>query len=373
MKRKIALITGITGQDGAYLAELLLKKGYEVHGIKRRASLFNTQRIDHLYRDPHDTGRKFVLHYGDLSDSTNLIRIIQQVRPDELYNLAAQSHVKVSFESPEYTADVDALGTLRLLEAVRILGMEKHTRFYQASTSELYGQVVETPQTERTPFYPRSPYAVAKLYAYWITVNYREAYGMYACNGILFNHESPRRGETFVTRKITRALANIAQGLEQQLYLGNLDALRDWGHARDYVHMQWLMLQQDAPEDYVIATGRQYSVRHFVEVAARELGIEIAWQGSGVNERGVIAAVSGDKAPGVAIGQPIVAVDPQYFRPTEVETLLGDPGKAQRRLGWEPRTSFEAMVQEMVAHDLDTARRHKLLKSHGYDVAISVE
>lgn len=370
---KKALITGVTGQDGSYLAELLLEKGYEVHGIKRRASLFNTDRIDHIYQSPQAADKNFFLHYGDLSDTSNLTRIIQQVQPDEVYNLGAMSHVAVSFESPEYTADVDALGTLRLLEAIRFLGLEKKTRFYQASTSELYGLVQETPQRENTPFYPRSPYAVAKLYAYWITVNYREAYGMYACNGILFNHESPRRGETFVTRKITRALANIAQGLEQQLFLGNLDALRDWGHAKDYVHMQWLMLQQDAPEDFVIATGRQYSVRHFVEVAARELGIELAWQGSGVNERGVIASVQGDKAPGVAVGQPIVAVDPQYFRPTEVETLLGDPGKAQRRLGWEPRISFEAMVQEMVQCDLDTARRHKLLKSHGYDVAISLE
>jgi GDPmannose 4,6-dehydratase len=370
---KKALITGVTGQDGSYLAELLLEKGYEVHGIKRRASLFNTERIDHIYQDPHATDKNFFLHYGDLSDTSNLTRILQEVQPDEVYNLGAMSHVAVSFESPEYTADVDGIGTLRLLEAIRFLGLEKKTRFYQASTSELYGLVQETPQRESTPFYPRSPYAVAKLYAYWITVNYREAYGMYACNGILFNHESPRRGETFVTRKITRALANIAQGLEQQLFLGNLDALRDWGHARDYVQMQWLMLQQHAPEDFVIATGRQYSVRHFVEVAARELGIEIAWQGNGVLERGLVASIVGELASGVVVGQPIVAVDPQYFRPTEVETLLGDPGKARRRLGWEPQTSFESMVQEMVAHDLDTARRHKLLKSHGYDVAISLE
>jgi GDPmannose 4,6-dehydratase len=370
---KKALITGVTGQDGSYLAELLLEKGYEVHGIKRRASLFNTGRIDHIYQDPHAANQNFFLHYGDLSDTSNLTRIIQQVQPDEVYNLGAMSHVAVSFESPEYTADVDGLGTLRLLEAIRFLGLEKTTRFYQASTSELYGLVQETPQRETTPFYPRSPYAVAKLYAYWITVNYREAYGMYACNGILFNHESPRRGETFVTRKITRALANIAQGLEQQLFLGNLDALRDWGHARDYVQMQWLMLQQDAPEDYVIATGRQFSVRQFVEIAANELGIELAWQGSGVNERGIVARVSGDMAPGVVPGQPIVAVDPQYFRPTEVETLLGDPNKARTRLGWEPQISFAAMVQEMVAHDLDTARRHTLLKSHGYNVAISLE
>jgi len=370
---KKALITGVTGQDGSYLAELLLTKGYEVHGIKRRASLFNTERIDHIYQDPHVENKNFFLHYGDLSDTSNLNRIMCEVKPDEVYNLGAMSHVAVSFESPEYTADVDGIGTLRLLEAIRFLGLEKTTRFYQASTSELYGLVQETPQRETTPFYPRSPYAVAKLYAYWITVNYREAYGMYACNGILFNHESPRRGETFVTRKITRGLANIAQGLEQQLFLGNLDAMRDWGHARDYVEMQWLMLQQDKAEDYVIATGRQYSVRYFVELAARELGIELAWQGEGVNERGVIASVIGDKAPGVVIGQPIVAVDPQYFRPTEVDTLLGDPGKARDRLGWEPRTSFEAMVQEMVATDLDKARRHKLLASHGYDVAISLE
>jgi GDPmannose 4,6-dehydratase len=370
---KKALITGVTGQDGSYLAELLLSKGYEVHGIKRRASLFNTARIDHIYQDPHVENKNFFLHYGDLSDTSNLNRIMCEVKPDEVYNLGAMSHVAVSFESPEYTADVDGIGTLRLLEAIRFLGLEKTTRFYQASTSELYGLVQESPQRETTPFYPRSPYAVAKLYAYWITVNYREAYGMYACNGILFNHESPRRGETFVTRKITRGLANIAQGLEQQLFLGNLDAMRDWGHARDYVEMQWLMMQQDKPEDYVIATGRQYSVRYFVELAARELGIEIAWQGEGVQERGVIASITGDKAPGVAIGQPIVAIDPQYFRPTEVETLLGDPGKARERLGWEPRTSFEAMVQEMVASDLDTARRHKLLASHGYNVAISLE
>jgi GDPmannose 4,6-dehydratase len=370
---KKALITGVTGQDGSYLAELLLEKGYEVHGIKRRASLFNTERIDHIYQDPHAANQNFFLHYGDLADTSNLTRILQQVQPDEVYNLGAMSHVAVSFESPEYTADVDGVGTLRLLDAIRFLGLEKKTRFYQASTSELYGLVQETPQRENTPFYPRSPYAVAKLYAYWITVNYREAYGMYACNGILFNHESPRRGETFVTRKITRALANIAQGLEHRLYLGNLDALRDWGHARDYVQMQWLMLQQDKPEDFVIATGRQHSVRHFVEVAARELGIEIAWEGHGVEERGLVRRISGDSAPGVEVGQEIVAVDPQYFRPTEVETLLGDPGKARTRLGWEPLISFESMVQEMVKHDLETARRHKLLKSHGYEVAISLE
>lgn len=370
---KVALITGITGQDGSYLAEFLLAKGYEVHGIKRRASSFNTDRIDHIYQDPHVSNPKLVLHYGDLTDTSNLTRILQQVQPDEVYNLGAMSHVAVSFESPEYTADVDAIGTLRLLEAIRLLGLEKKTRFYQASTSELYGLVQEIPQRETTPFYPRSPYAVAKLYAYWITVNYREAYGMYACNGILFNHESARRGETFVTRKITRGLANIAQGLEQSLYLGNMDALRDWGHARDYVEMQWLMLQQDKPEDFVIATGVQYSVRQFIEIAARELGMEIEWQGQGVEEKGVISALSGDKAPGVSIGQTIVAIDPKYFRPTEVETLLGDPTKAREKLGWTPITTFSDMVKEMVAHDLDEARRHALLKSHGYKISISLE
>ncbi|MDL2354333.1 MAG: GDP-mannose 4,6-dehydratase [Pseudomonadota bacterium] len=370
---KKALITGITGQDGSYLAEFLLAKGYEVHGIKRRASLFNTERIDHLGQHPHGPASRFVLHYGDLSDSSNLTRILAQVQPDEIYNLAAMSHVAVSFESPEYTADVDGIGTLRLLEAIRFLGMQNTARFYQASTSELYGLVQETPQRESTPFYPRSPYAVAKLYAYWITVNYREAYGMYACNGILFNHESPRRGETFVTRKITRALAHIAQGLEHQLLLGNIDALRDWGHARDYVEMQWLMLQQRHAEDYVIATGRQHSVRHFVEVAARELGMEIAWEGRGVNERGIISSMIGQKCDGARVGQTIVAIAPQYFRPTDVETLLGDAGKARAQLGWTPQTSFEAMVKEMVAHDLDRARRHKLLASHGHHVAISLE
>lgn len=358
MKSKVALITGITGQDGAYLAELLLKKGYEVHGIKRRASLFNTQRIDHLYRDPHDIGRKLILHYGDLSDSTNLIRIMQEVKPDEVYNLAAQSHVKVSFESPEYTADVDALGTLRLLEAIRILGLEKQSRFYQASTSELFGKVVETPQTEKTPFYPRSPYAVAKLYAYWITVNYREAYGMYACNGILFNHESPLRGETFVTRKITRAMARIKLGLQDCLYLGNLSALRDWGHAKDYVEMQWLMLQQDAPDDFVIATGRQYSVRDFVRMTARELGIAVRFEGEGADEKGIDAET----------GKVIVAVDPRYFRPTEVETLLGDPTKAREKLGWQPRITLEQMVVEMVRADLREAERDSLCKSQGFNV-----
>ncbi|MFU2209462.1 GDP-mannose 4,6-dehydratase [Solidesulfovibrio sp. C21] len=358
MKNKVALITGITGQDGAYLAELLLQKGYEVHGIKRRSSLFNTQRIDHLYRDPHDTGRRLMLHYGDLSDSTNLIRIMQEVRPDEVYNLAAQSHVKVSFESPEYTADVDALGTLRLLEAIRILGLEKHTRFYQASTSELFGKVVETPQTEKTPFYPRSPYAVAKLYAYWITVNYREAYGMYACNGILFNHESPVRGETFVTRKITRAMARIKLGLQDCLYLGNMGALRDWGHAKDYVEMQWLMLQQDAPDDFVIATGRQSSVRDFVAMTAAELGIPLRFEGEGANEKGYDAET----------GKCLVAVDPRYFRPTEVETLLGDPTKARERLGWQPRITIEQMVSEMVRNDLREAERDALCKSQGFAV-----
>jgi GDPmannose 4,6-dehydratase len=370
---KVALITGITGQDGSYLAEFLLAKGYEVHGIKRRASLFNTDRIDHVYQDPHVPNPNLFLHYGDLSDTSNLTRILQQVQPDEVYNLGAMSHVAVSFESPEYTADVDGIGTLRLLEAIRILGLEKKTRFYQASTSELYGLVQEIPQRETTPFYPRSPYAVAKLYAYWITVNYREAYGIYACNGILFNHESPRRGETFVTRKITRALANISQGLEEVFYLGNMDALRDWGHARDYVEMQWLMLQQEKPEDFVIATGHQYSVRKFVEVAALELGIEIAWKGEGVNETGVVSAIHGNKCAGLKVGQTIVAIDPKYFRPTEVETLLGDPTNAKVKLGWVPRTSFEELVQEMVACDLEEARRHALLKSHGYKVAISLE
>jgi GDPmannose 4,6-dehydratase len=352
---KKALITGVTGQDGAYLAELLLKKGYEVHGIKRRASLFNTDRIDHLYQDPHVSGRNFILHYGDLTDSTNLIRIIQQVQPDEIYNLAAMSHVAVSFESPEYTANADGLGTLRILEAIRILGLEKKTRFYQASTSELYGLVQEVPQKETTPFYPRSPYAVAKLYAYWITVNYREAYGLYACNGILFNHESPLRGETFVTRKITRALARIKLGLQDCLYLGNLDALRDWGHARDYVEMQWLMLQQTQPEDFVIATGVQYSVRAFVDAAARELGITITWSGAGVEETGT------DQA-----GRTIVRVDPRYFRPTEVETLLGDPTKAKEKLGWTPQTSFQELVAEMVREDLRVAERDELVKKHGF-------
>ncbi|MCF7996749.1 MAG: GDP-mannose 4,6-dehydratase [Chromatiaceae bacterium] len=353
---KKALITGVTGQDGAYLAEFLLEKGYEVHGIKRRSSLFNTDRIDHLYRDPHDADRRFILHHGDMTDTSSLIRIIQQVRPDEIYNLAAQSHVAVSFEEPEYTADSDGLGTLRLLEAIRILGLEKVTRFYQASTSELYGKVQEVPQRETTPFYPRSPYAAAKLYAYWITVNYREAYGIYACNGILFNHESPRRGETFVTRKITRAIARIKLGLQERVYLGNLDAKRDWGHARDYVRMQWMMLQQDAPEDFVIATGKQYSVREFVDAAAREVGIDVRWEGEGVEEKGYDTAT----------GNCIVAVDPRYFRPTEVETLLGDPTKARERLGWEPEISFESLVAEMMREDLKEAERDDLCRREGY-------
>ena len=352
---KKALITGVTGQDGAYLAEFLLGKGYEVHGIKRRTSLFNTDRIDHLYQDPHEEDRRFILHHGDLTDSSSLIRIIQQVRPDEIYNLAAQSHVAVSFEEPEYTANSDALGALRILEAIRILGLEKTTRFYQASTSELYGLVQEIPQKETTPFYPRSPYAVAKLYAYWITVNYREAYGMYACNGILFNHESPIRGETFVTRKITRALARIKLGLQDCLFLGNLDAKRDWGHAKDYVEMQWLMLQQEKPEDFVIATGVQYSVRDFVNAAARELGMAIRWDGQGVAEKGY-----DDK------GRCIVAVDPRYFRPTEVETLLGDPAKAKTKLGWTPKIRFDELVAEMVREDLKAAERDELVKKHGY-------
>jgi GDPmannose 4,6-dehydratase len=370
---KRALITGITGQDGSYLAELLLAKGYEVHGIKRRASSLNTQRIDHIYQDPHEPKPKLKLHYGDLSDSSNLTRIIQEVQPDEIYNLAAQSHVAVSFESPEYTADIDSLGTLRLLEAIRLLGLEKKTRFYQASTSELYGLVQETPQKETTPFYPRSPYAVAKLYAYWITVNYREAYGIYACNGILFNHESPRRGETFVTRKITRALANIAQGLETCLYMGNVDALRDWGHAKDYVRMQWLMLQQDKPDDFVIATGQQYSVREFIRWSAEELGIELEFFGEGLKETATVAAISGDKAPAVKVGDVIMRIDPRYFRPAEVETLLGDPSKAREAIGWEPEISTREMCAEMVAADLEEARRHAFLKTNGFILPVSTE
>ncbi len=376
---KRALITGVTGQDGAYLAEFLLNKGYEVHGVKRRSSSFNTDRIDHLYQDPHESNRRFVLHYGDLTDATNLIRIIQEVQPDELYNLAAQSHVKVSFESPEYTANSDALGTLRLLEALRILGMEKTTRFYQASTSELYGLIQESPQKETTPFYPRSPYACAKLYAYWITVNYREAYNMFTCNGILFNHESPLRGETFVTRKISRAITRIALGLQHKLFLGNLDAKRDWGHAKDYVTMMWMILQAETPDDYCVATGRQHSVREFVTLAAAELGIELAWEGEGAAERGVVVAVTPKDIAvnGACVelctkdltpGRVLVEVDPRYFRPTEVETLLGDPTKARQQLGWEPRTTFEELVREMVRYDLVAAMRDELLVREGYRV-----
>ncbi len=370
---KRALITGITGQDGSYLAELLLEKGYEVHGIKRRASLFNTQRVDHIYQDPHESAARFHLHYGDLSDSSNLTRILAEVQPDEVYNLGAQSHVAVSFESPEFTADVNGLGTLRLLEAIRFLKIADKTRFYQASTSELYGLVQEIPQKETTPFYPRSPYAVAKLYAYWITVNYRESYGLYACNGILFNHESPRRGETFVTRKITRGLANIAQGLEKCLYMGNLDSLRDWGHAKDYVRMQWMMLQQEKPQDFVIATGVQYSVRQFIDMAVKELGLTVAFEGEGVNETAVVQKVDGDKAPGVKPGDVIVRVDPRYFRPAEVETLLGDPTKAKAELGWIPQITLQEMVKEMVENDLALATQQALLKKHGYAVSVSVE
>jgi GDPmannose 4,6-dehydratase len=365
---KRALITGVTGQDGSYLAELLLDKGYEVHGIKRRSSSFNTDRIDHLYQDPHERNRRFVLHYGDLTDATNLIRIVQQVQPDEIYNLAAQSHVAVSFETPEYTANADAVGTLRILEAIRILGLTERTRFYQASTSELYGLVQEIPQRETTPFYPRSPYGVAKLYAYWITVNYREAYGMYACNGILFNHESPVRGETFVTRKITRGLARIRVGLQQSLHLGNLDALRDWGHARDYVVAQWLMLQQARPEDFVIATGRQISVRRFVELAAAEVGITLAWEGTGVDEVGRVTAITAGVGGGPGVGDVIVRIDPRYFRPTEVDTLLGDPAKAQAKLGWTATTPIETLVREMVASDLQHAERDALVAGQGYRV-----
>ena len=372
-KKKVALITGVTGQDGSYLAEFLLKKGYEVHGIKRRASLFNTQRIDHIYQDPHAPFPDLKLHYGDLSDTLNLTRIIQEIQPDEVYNLGAQSHVAVSFEAPEYTADVDGLGTLRLLEAIRFLGLEKKTRFYQASTSELYGLVQEIPQRETTPFYPRSPYAVAKLYAYWITVNYREAYGMYACNGVLFNHESPRRGETFVTRKITRGLANIAQGLEPCLYMGNIDSLRDWGHAKDYVRMQWMMLQQDHAEDFVIATGVQYSVREFITWSARHLGVTLRFEGEGVDEVGIVEAVTGDDAPSVAVGDVIVRIDPRYFRPAEVDTLLGDPSRAKERLGWVPEISVQTMCEEMVGEDLRVAKRHALLKEHGYNIPVSLE
>jgi GDPmannose 4,6-dehydratase len=370
---KVALITGITGQDGSYLAEFLLEKGYIVHGIKRRASLFNTDRIDHLYQDPHIDHRNFILHYGDLTDTSNLIRIVQQTQPDEIYNLGAQSHVAVSFESPEYTADTDAMGAVRLLEAIRILGLEKKSRFYQASTSELYGLVQDIPQKETTPFYPRSPYAVAKLYAYWITVNYREAYGMYACNGILFNHESERRGETFVTRKITRGLANIAQGLESCLYMGNIDALRDWGHAKDYVRMQWLMLQQDKPDDFVIATGVQYSVREFIIRSALQLGITLRFEGAAEREIAIVDKIVGDKAPAIQVGDVIVKIDPQYYRPTEVETLLGDPSKAKQQLGWVPEITLDQMIAEMVTHDLNAAKQLALLQQHGYSVAVGKE
>ena len=372
-EHKVALITGITGQDGSYLAELLLEKGYVVHGLKRRASSLNTQRVDHLYQDPHVDNAKFILHYGDLTDSSNLTRILQEVQPDEVYNLGAQSHVAVSFESPEYTADVDAMGTLRLLEAIRLLGLEKKTRFYQASTSELYGLVQETPQKETTPFYPRSPYAVAKMYAYWITVNYREAYGMYACNGILFNHESPRRGETFVTRKITRGLANIGQGLESCLFMGNMDALRDWGHVKDYVRMQWMMLQQDKPEDFVIATGVQYSVRQFIEWSAKELGLTLRFEGEGIDEKGIVGSIEGDKTPAIKVGDVIVQIDQRYFRPAEVETLLGDPTKAKQILGWVPEITAQEMCTEMMAEDLKIAQRHALLKEHGHEISVCIE
>ncbi|CED61664.1 GDP-mannose 4,6-dehydratase [Moritella viscosa] len=371
--KKIALITGVTGQDGSYLAELLLEKGYEVHGIKRRASSLNTERVDHIYQDNHEKNQKFFLHYGDLTDSSNLTRIIKDVQPDEVYNLGAQSHVAVSFECPEYTADVDAMGTLRLLEAIRFLGLEKKTKFYQASTSELYGEVQEIPQRETTPFHPRSPYAVAKMYAYWIVVNYRESYGMYACNGILFNHESPRRGETFVTRKITRAITNISQGLEQCLFLGNMDALRDWGHAKDYVRMQWMMLQQDVADDFVIATGKQISVREFVRMSAQNVGIELEFTGEGVDEIATVVGITGDNAKGVSVGDVIVKVDTRYFRPAEVETLLGDPSKAKEILGWVPQITVEEMCAEMVENDLAKAKQHALLKAHGYSVSVTKE
>ncbi|MBC8549848.1 MAG: GDP-mannose 4,6-dehydratase [Candidatus Brocadiales bacterium] len=371
--KKVALITGITGQDGSYLAEFLLEKGYEVHGIKRRASSFNTQRIDHIFQDPHDKNPNLYLHYGDLTDSSNLTRILKEVEPDEVYNLAAQSHVAVSFEAPEYTADVVAMGTLRLLEAIRFLGLEKKTRFYQASTSELFGEVQEIPQTETTPFHPRSPYAVAKMYAYWIAVNYRESYGMYACNGILFNHESPRRGETFVTRKITRGLANIAQGLEECLYMGNINALRDWGHAKDYVRMQWMMLQQETPDDFCIATGVQYSVRQFIEWSALELGITINFEGEGLDEIGIVESIKGDDAPALKVGDVVFRVDKRYFRPAEVETLLGSPKKAKDELGWVPEITVQEMCAEMVREDLKEAKRHALLKEHGYELHITKE
>jgi len=371
--KKVALITGITGQDGSYLAEFLLEKGYEVHGIKRRASSFNTQRIDHIFQDPHNKNPSLFLHYGDLTDSSNLTRILKEVEPDEVYNLAAQSHVAVSFEAPEYTADVVAMGTLRLLEAIRFLGLEKKTRFYQASTSELYGEVQEIPQTETTPFHPRSPYAVAKMYAYWIAVNYRESYGMYACNGILFNHESPRRGETFVTRKITRGLANMAQGLDECLYMGNINALRDWGHAKDYVRMQWMMLQQETPDDFCIATGVQYSVRQFIEWSALELGITINFEGEGLDEIGIVESIKGDDAPALKVGDVVFRVDKRYFRPAEVETLLGSPKKAKDELGWVPEITVQEMCAEMVREDLKEAKRHALLKEHGYELHITKE
>ena len=370
---KIALITGITGQDGSYLAEFLLEKGYVVHGIKRRASSLNTQRLDHLYQDIHIENSNFILHYGDLTDSSNLTRIISEVMPDEIYNLGAQSHVAVSFETPEYTTDVDAMGTLRLLESIRFLGMEKKVKFYQASTSELYGDVQEIPQTEKTPFHPRSPYAVAKLYAYWIVVNYRESYGMFACNGILFNHESPRRGETFVTRKITRGLANIAQGLEACLYMGNIDALRDWGHAKDYVRMQWMMLQQETPDDFVIATGVQYSVRQFISWSAEELGVKLRFEGLGIDEVAIVEEIHGDNAPGIKVGDVVMRIDPRYFRPAEVETLLGDPTKAETLLGWKPNITVKEMCAEMVLEDLNSAKKLSILKNHGYDTPISIE
>ncbi len=373
MDNKKALITGVTGQDGSYLAEFLLEKGYEVHGIKRRASSFNTQRVDHIYQDPHIENKNFILHYGDLTDGSNLTGLIMKIQPDEIYNLGAQSHVAVSFESPEYTADVDAFGTLRLLEAIRAARLEKKTRFYQASTSELYGEVQETPQRETTPFYPRSPYAVAKLYAYWIVVNYREAYGIFACNGILFNHESPRRGETFVTRKITRALCNISQGIEKCLFMGNIDALRDWGHAKDYVRMQWMMLQQDVPEDFVIATGVQYSVRQFIKWSSEELGVTLRFEGVGLDEIAIVEKIMGNNAPGLKVGDVIVRIDPRYFRPAEVETLLGDPSKAKQKLGWVPEITAQEMCAEMVSEDLKIAKQHSLLKSHGYEPSVSIE
>lgn len=372
-KNKVALITGITGQDGSYLVEFLLEKGYEVHGIKRRTSSFSTERIDHIFQIEHEESQKFFVHYGDLTDTSNLTRILKEVQPDEVYNLGAQSHVAVSFDCPEYTADVDAIGTLRLLEAIRLLGMEKKTKFYQASTSELYGEVQEIPQKETTPFHPRSPYAVAKMYAYWIVVNYRESYGMFACNGILFNHESPRRGETFVTRKITRAIANIAQGLESCLYLGNMDALRDWGHAKDYVRMQWMMLQQDIAEDFVIATGKQISVREFVKLAAKEVGIELEFSGEGIEEVAKVKSISGSSAPALKVGDVIVRVDPRFFRPAEVETLLGDPTKAKEKLGWVPQITVEEMCSEMVNNDLNIAKKHSLVKQHGYQVSLATE